>query len=557
MPMRTMNLVCLSPSHQLELLHNTSFVDCLARCNAHTRCQTVGYHFLTNHCRLLSGCNERSFKTTSYGRCVHGWMMMPMKKAVAWLAKFKMSIHEPGHKSFMWCHFTRASHTSVTSSAMRRSEYRATVWRRAEKVRAELAQRHPNARVCGAQALTRGQEGEVIGSTMRKPWRYYTALMCGDAQRRRMCLLFKKTGSPTGEIGGLFSVDGYNFENRSVVLGMPTPWREDMFVHNLAILALGTESGDYAMVGGTQGFALNTSCQHAQRQLRRAAGVAPRGGRASCLKINTRDMDLTTGAATLASPIGATGIRLSIGRGLPWSNEQWSFPRRVISGDSPGGCVDRRPRYTGFPHLHACQFDGRLSLTRDPATDGYLLYARANLRFGAVSGGRFVQVTSSSRLEDGWAHWQPVSILGVDPDSMDIYFFAVQTNPVDASSLLALFPLTEPPYACTALAVSRDGVHFSRPINVRQAYLGVRTDKPGKDTLAKSYGLEWRSEDHPVAGALRAPADSSRVLLYIHHAVGGTTIRESAVSHVRAYSVSAEVLKQETKRALIELGHAG
>jgi len=348
---------------------------------------------------------------------------------------------------------------------------------------------------------------------------------------------------------------------------MPSPWREDMFVHNLAILSLGTTKDGtdrFAMVGGTQGFELNTSCNQAHRELLgpgsegTAASLMTDSTTASCLRIVTNELEntprvdvsasaqSTSAAAALSTSAGAIGIRLSIGQGLPWTTQRWSLPHRVISGDLPDGCVDRRPQYTGFPHLHACQFDGRLSLARAPA-GGFLLYARANLKFGAISGGRFVQVTHSNELKQGWASWQPISISGVDAESMDIYFFAAQANPVDPSSLLALFPLTEPPFACIAFTVSVDGVHFSRPVNLRQVHLGVRSSN------RLSEALEWRSEDHPVAGALRVPSDPSTVLLYIHHAVKGTTVRRSAVAHVRVYTISADVLAKETRRARHEL----
>ena len=68
-------------------------------------------------------------------------------------------------------------------------------------------------------------------------------------------------------------------------------------------------------------------------------------------------------------------------------------------------CVDRRPithcGLTNYPFLHACEFDGRLSVAR--LGGAYFLYARSNLRYGAVAGGRSVQVTRSTSLETGWS----------------------------------------------------------------------------------------------------------------------------------------------------------
>ena len=228
------------------------------------------------------------------------------------------------------------------------------------------------------------------------------------------------------------------------------------------------------------------------------------------------------------------------------------MPSTVITGDQPMGCVDRRPAYTGFPRVRACEFDGRLSLARLRGT--FYLFARANLKMGAIAGGRYVQVTTSKRLEDGWAPWQSVQIMGVDPSRMDLYFFAVQANPVDPTSLLAVFPLTEPPWACLALAVSRDGFHFSRPIHLLPSFLGVRssitaraqTSREGEDHEQ----LEWRGEDHPAAGIVHSPLQRDQLLLYVHHAVKGTTIRSSAVPHVRAYRLPVSWLAAETREGL-------
>ena len=77
-------------------------------------------------------------------------------------------------------------------------------------------------------------------------------------------------------------------------------------------------------------------------------------------------------------------------------------------------------RGTAAVHRH----HGRLSLAR--GVDGrFLLYARANLKFGVVSGGRFVQVTQS--VQDCASHWPAIYAspsqrrpmhLGPQPDPM-------------------------------------------------------------------------------------------------------------------------------------------
>ena len=133
----------------------------------------------------------------------------------------------------------------------------------------------------------------------------------------------------------------------------------------------------------------------------------------------------------------------------------------------------------------------------------------------------------------------------MQPCCFDVYTFAVQRNPVDETSLLAIFPLTEPPWACIAFAISRDGIRFSRPVTLRSAYFGVRANEFGE--------LEWRSEDHPVAGATRQLDAPDRILFYIHHAVKGTTVRRNAVPHVRAYSLNASELALYTADGLRQL----
>ena len=241
---------------------------------------------------------------------------------------------------------------------------------------------------------------------------------------------------------------------------------------------------------------------------------------------------------------GAGGIRLSKGRGWPLDPTHWSLPGSpIITGTEPGGCIDRRPLYTGYPAVVACEFDGRLSVVQHEGA--FRLYARANLRFGAVTGGRYVQTTMSSSLEHGWRPWQQVRIAGIDPALVDIYFFAVQVNPVDHGSLLAIFPLMQPPLACIMIAFSTDGVSFSRPINLRGAKLGVRTE----GTAGRWGRLEWRSEDHPVAGVVRTPDEPATLLFYVHHAVRGTTLRERARPLVRAYRLAAEDVHRWTREA--------
>ena len=48
----------------------------------------------------------------------------------------------------------------------------------------------------------------------------------------------------------------------------------------------------------------------------------------------------------------------------------------------------------------------------------------------------------------------------------NIYFFGAQVNPVDPSSLLAVYPLAHEGKGCVAMSASRDGIRWSRPAPV-------------------------------------------------------------------------------------------
>lgn len=489
---------------------------CLHLCDATStenpsdRCEMVRYNYHSHKCALMRDCRERY--SLRAGQCLKWWLLRPYDMAV--MARLFPGRDPRNASASQHCYFTRQS-TESDGVEYRRQRRNRRVWQDSQSLRADMLRQVPASSVCSATSLMGNQSGLVINATWNKVWRYYTALECGEPSAARICLFFKKMGK-AAVLGGLNSTDGLHFGDASTILRLETPWTENLFTHNVAILRDGGKQS-YAMMGGMQGFVSNTTCR-----LRH-----PEHTRSACLQLEP-----------------TTGVRLSRGTGFPWSAERWSPPAAVLSGAAPAGCVDRRPRYTGFPRLHACEFDGRLSAVR--ARQGvYLLYARANLQFDVVAGGRFVQVSRSARLDGSWAAWQPVQIAGVDPTKIDIYTFAVQRSPLEDGTLLAIFPMSEPPWACVAFAVSKDGVRFSRPVTLRNGQLGVRINDRGT--------LEWRGEDHPAAGAVRAIDDPGTIIVYIHHAVKGTTTRENAVPHVRAYKLDAVELVRQTSRGLREL----
>ena len=386
--------------------------------------------------------------------------------------------------------------------------------------------------------------GELLAATQYEPWRYYSLIDCGQQQR---CLVFKKA---LGGVGGGFILSrpatdavGLNF-SRIVPLGEPLfselqpgepgadlPGDDRLFAHNFAVLSLGND--EYAMVGG---------------------------------------MGIESWASGARASVPSGGIRFARGRGWPWSRAHWSVPKIVINALAPAGCIDRRPSRTpqkliersqenGDPLPEKrCEWDGRLSLAHWKGA--FRLYARANLFEHALAGGRFVQTTTSVNGMGNWSRWRLVRIASVPAGSSDVYFFHVQRNPVDEASLIAIFPLSRPPHACIAIAFSSDGLSFSTPVALRRAGLGWRTgnaDGTGQ--------LEWRTEDHPVAGVVTSTSEDA-VYFYIHHDVKGMSMRPlkerscddatlCGVARVARYKMPAERLRTLAKAGLKQLsrGH--
>ena len=183
----------------------------------------------------------------------------------------------------------------------------------------------------------------------------------------------------------------------------------------------------------------------------------------------------------------------------------WGAPTAVVDG-AHAGCVERRTAeyildYDRRPPVPRCEFDGRVSLA---AHRGRLwAYVRANMN--PRGGGRYVQATSRPLAGGDWGAFSLVEMAGYDDRAIrefNIYFFAVNPNPVDATSLLALFPIVTDVAAFVGLAVSCDGRRFSAP----HAFLPT------------AYAYENRTADQPVDGLLRRGND---VFVYVHENVPG------------------------------------
>lgn len=232
-------------------------------------------------------------------------------------------------------------------------------------------------------------------------------------------------------------------------------------------------------------------------------------------------------------------------------------PRTVALGGAHPGGIDRRPRTGTF-----CEYDGRVSAAA--TRSGRLaVYARANLARNATVdggfGGRRVQAAVGA-AGDPHAALGPLEAVRVDgypprrgvapsceapPFPGDnVYFAAVNANPVDGESVLGLFPVVRneggaDDDAYVAMAVSCDGLRFSKFLRL-------------VDSTPASLG---RGSDHPVDGLLRRGDD---VFFFVHRGVLGVfdddhdTERING-SRVVRYSVPAAKLAAYTARAKASL----
>ena len=161
----------------------------------------------------------------------------------------------------------------------------------------------------------------------------------------------------------------------------------------------------------------------------------------------------------------------------------------IIRGDHPG-CIEARPGWNGL-----CEYDGKLSFVRMTSAGSVVwhVFARANLK--QPGGGRFVQVANASSAQGPYGAFQRIQIDGYDEGGPgNIYFAAVDNNPLDTETMLGLFPVNlgneeegsnGNGESFIALSLSCDGVHWS---NLTRLVW----------TIAQ-FGRTW---DHPVDGVV-------------------------------------------------------
>ena len=375
---------------------------------------------------------------------------------------------------------------------------------------------------------------------------------CAAENSTQVCMTFKPSVYGR-ELRGLRLHGGRTFVDGSEGPLLAFDWDGEQLMHNLAILQ--QPNDEWIALGGLEGFVSNRTCRFGSGPTHRS--------RERCLQLSEPVELLANQSARRTKAKGgggrraaadASGIRLLRGVGWRYDRSRWSEPRIVVRGNDPKGCVDRRPPFTGWPTLEACEFDGRLSLV-NVAAGCFRLYARANVGYGLVAGGRSVQTTKSCAPDlrrGSWERWQPIRLAGVNVTELDLYFFAVQDNPSDKATLLALMPVSEPPWACIAIAFSRDGVSWSRPVNLRDSRVAFKKHESYAQHDALSGGFSVRAEDHPVANIVHDPAVEDGYLVYIHHHVKGVSYRP-VHSHVAGYSVDGPLLRRLTAEGLASL----
>ena len=160
----------------------------------------------------------------------------------------------------------------------------------------------------------------------------------------------------------------------------------------------------------------------------------------------------------------------------------------IIRGDHPG-CVEARRKFNGI-----CEYDGKISFVRMASAGSVVwhVFTRTNLK---PHGGRFVQVASASSAQGPYGAFQQIQIDGYDEGGPggNIYFAAVDNNPLDTETALGLFPVNlgneedgnGDGESFIALSLSCNGVHWSRLTK-----------------LVWSVGQFGRTWDHPVDGVV-------------------------------------------------------
>ena len=420
----------------------------------------------------------------------------------------------------------------------------------------------PVGTICTAQApLLDWTAGIRVKLEITGPWRYFSAFRCGPHQHQTqgasrqhwrggaVCLLFKNDVVESF-VGVATSSDAVHF-HPGFQRVVDATWKSARMTHNLAI------AGPTGPYGPSRSFLLVGGQFNKDRKERGERPGPPNDGvwlarwpvasAAAALELQQ-----AAGSRGRGDDSGNSGGRGSGSRGTRLSDGA----RRLFNGSHPGCVERRRKRLNLHPGSNAsdkagkaCEFDGRLSLVNFRRR--WLLYARAN---PTARGHRYVQLTSSDDRMSAWRPFQMITIKDYGALDGDLYFFSVFNNPVDANSLVAIFPLIQrgedrsaPVPSCIGISASLDGLSWSPMTPLARC--------PFVDPLKE------RALCHP-AGLIGSAADSGNVLLYIHNSVpapdryGPGTKRSNSVqppASLTMHPIRRVVLKAWTKRALASI----
>jgi len=203
-------------------------------------------------------------------------------------------------------------------------------------------------------------------------------------------------------------------------------------------------------------------------------------------------------------------------------------------GGQHAGCFTAR-RDNG-----ACMYDSKVSLVRHTSqVHGvvWLLYTRLNLK---EHGGRYVQVatTQGDAIRGPYGPLEQINVVGYDRRGpSNLYFIAVDNNPLDASTLLGLMPVNEGETGLgngvgesyIALSISCDGINWS-----------------SLTKLVWSTGREGRTYDHPVDGLLY---EDGRLYLLMHHDVPNISPFAPRQSRIAKYELNIAAVRDVTVNA--------
>ena len=236
------------------------------------------------------------------------------------------------------------------------------------------------------------------------------------------------------------------------------------------------------------------------------------------------------------------GLRLFAGAGP----DAFATNERMVISGGRQGCVERRalPKLRGRDGKPACEFDGKISLVAHRGK--LILYARANL--SPRGGARSVQAVArpapsnaEDLAKDLWGAFRPLQIFGLAGPAAraaNVYFFAVDANPVDSETLLGLAPVTLGLKGFIGLSLSCDGLRWSRP----EPLVDSRLAKGG------------RTADHPVDGVLRS---GDEVYFFVHQNVPDLAPTGSRLARLTVPAPALAAWSAAAKGALSAHGWCG